>query len=97
MGSLSDMNDIGRVMRSPEGQARLEEICASLLGRTVTGVEFSNEAHAISVLLVLDDGDSFLAIDPSLDVDALREEFAEVIAREYLADYPERRADGEFG
>jgi hypothetical protein len=93
MGSLSDMNDIGRVMRSPEGQARLDAIRASLLGRTVTGVEFSNEAHAITVLLLLDDGDSFLAMDPSLDVDALREEFAEVIAREYLVDYPERRAE----
>ena len=97
MGDLSDMNDVARVARSPEGQARLDSIRASLVGRTVVDVEFANEAHAITVLLGLDDGDTFLAMDPSLDVDALREEFAEVIAREYLADYPERRADGCTG
>jgi len=97
MGDLSDMNDVARVARSPEGQARLDGIRASLLGRTITDVEFANEVHAISVLLRLDDGDTFLAMDPSLDVDALRDEFAEVIAREYLVDYPERRADGGTG
>ena len=32
-------------------------------------------------------------MDPSLDVDALREEFADAIQREYLADYPEHRGD----
>ena len=94
MGDICDMNDIDRVTRSPEGMARLDGIRETLVGRTVTAVEFSNEIHAISILLCLDNGDTFLAMDPSLDVDALREEFAEVIQREYLVDYPERRADG---
>ena len=88
MGDLSDLNDVSRVLRSPEGQARLEGIRTSLAGRTIVDVEFSNDVHAISILLHLDNGDTFLAMDPSLDVDALREEFAEVIDRERLVDYP---------
>lgn len=97
MGDLSDQNDVARVMRSPEGQARLDEIRASLAGRTVVAVEFINDVHAISILLRLDDGDTFLAMDPTLDVDALRDEFAGVIRREVLVDYPERRTDGGSG
>jgi len=88
MGDLSDMNDVARVARSPEGQARLDGIRASLAGRTIMDVEFINETHAIAILLRLDDGDSFLAMDPSLEVEALREEFAKVIDRERLVDYP---------
>ena len=95
MGDLSDMNDIERVMRSTEGKARLDVIRDTLVGRKITEVEFANEVHAISILLHLDDGDTFLAMDPSLDVDSLREEFADAIRREYLADYPERRADAD--
>ena len=88
MGDLSDLNDVSRVLRSSEGKARLEGIRASLAGRTIVSVDFSNEVHAISILLRLDNEDTFLAMDPSLDVDALREEFAEVIDRERLVDYP---------
>jgi hypothetical protein len=51
-------------------------------------VQFTNDTHGISILLHLDGGDTFLAMDPSLDVDALREEFAEVIERERQVDYP---------
>ena len=93
MGDLCDMNEITRAMRSTEVMARLNGIRETLVGRTVTDVEFSNEVYAITILLRLDNGDTFLAMDPSLDVDALREEFAEVIQREYLIDYPERAKD----
>jgi hypothetical protein len=88
MGDLSDMNDVARVLRSTEGLARLEGIRASLAGRTIMDVEFINDVHAISILLLLDNGDTFLAMDPSLEVEALREEFSEVIERERLVDYP---------
>lgn len=88
MGDLCDMNDVARALRSPECQVRLDEIRASLAGRTITDVEFINTTHAISLLLHLDNDDTFLAMDPSLDVDALREEFAEVLDRERLVDYP---------
>ena len=88
MGDLSDMNDVARVLRSTEGTARLDGIRASLAGRTIVDVEFTNDTHAISILLHLDGGDTFLALDPSLDIDALRDEFAEVLDRERLVDYP---------
>ena len=88
MGDLSDMNDVARVLRSTEGTARLDGIRASLAGRTIADVEFINDTHAVAILLHLDDGDRFVAMDPSLDVDALREEFAEVIERERIVDYP---------
>ena len=94
MGDLSDMNDVARVLRAPEGMARLEGIRRSLLDRRIVDVTFGNEVSAISILLCLDNGDTFLAMDPSLEVDALRDEFADVIRREYLIDYPDRRADG---
>jgi hypothetical protein len=95
MGDLSDMNDLDRVMRSPEGMARLDAIRAALVGRTIVGVDFSNGVRAISVTLHLDDGGAFETPNPSLEVDALRGEFADVIRREYLADYPERRGDAD--
>ena len=97
MGYLSDLSDVARIMRSPEGQARLEGIRASLAGRTIVAVEFTNETHTISILLLLDDGDTFLAMDPSLDVDVLRADFEDVIHREHLLDYPDRRADAVTG
>jgi hypothetical protein len=91
MGDLCDMNDCDRVMRSKQGQAHLDEIIAMLKGRTITDVSFSNEVHYIATTLVLDDNSEFLVFQPSLEIDALREEFAEAIEEEYYKDYPERR------
>ena len=34
-------------------------------------------------------------VTEGIDVDALREEFADAMRREYLADYPERRTEGD--
>ena len=62
-----------------------------LKGRTITDVTFSNEVNFIETTLSLDDGETFLIMQPSLDVDTLREEFAEVLRREYYVDYPERK------
>jgi len=91
MGDLCSQNDLDRLMRSPEGKAYLEEIRAMLKGRTIIEVSFSNETHFISTTLHLDDGETFAVFQPSLEVDALRDEFADVIQREYYVDYPERR------
>jgi len=91
MGDICNMNDIERFMRSPEGQAHLDEIIAMLKGRTITNVSFSNEVQCIETTLHLDDGETFVVYQPSLEVDALREEFEDVIQREYYKDYPERR------
>ena len=93
MGDLSNMNDLERFLRSPEGQVHLEEVRTMLKGRTITDVTFSNEVNFIETTLSLDDGESFVIYQPSLEVDALREEFAEAIREEYYKDYPERRKE----
>ncbi|MDQ1257335.1 MAG: hypothetical protein QG656_1939 [Candidatus Hydrogenedentes bacterium] len=95
MGDLSDMNDLDRVMRSPEGKAMLEEIRAAVIEHKIVCVEFINEVRAIAVLLGLDNGRTLPATDPSLEVESLREKFPDVIRREYLADYPERRTEDD--
>lgn len=96
MGGICDMNDIARMMRSPEGIAHLEEIRKMLEGRFIKKVEFTNEVHFIATTLLLEDGESFFIAQPSLEIDAIREQFAEVLEREYYADYPERK-DGMNG
>jgi hypothetical protein len=91
MGDVCDQNDIDRFMRSTNGQAHLEEIRQMLKGRTVVDVEFSNEVHLIATTLHLDDGETFLVFQPSLEVGTLREQFEDVIEREYFKDFPERK------
>ena len=95
MGDISNMNDIDRFMRSTQGQAHLDEIVAMLKGRTITDLSFSNEIHCIATTLSLDNDTEFVVFQPSLEVDALREEFADAIEEEYYKDYPERRKDGK--
>jgi hypothetical protein len=95
MGDASDHADLERFMRSQEGQSHLNEICQMLKGRTIAEVEFSNEAHFIATTLHLDDGELFFITQASLEVEALREEFEEVIDREYYVDFPERKPTKE--
>ena len=91
MGDICNQNDCDRFMRCRKGKAYLKKIVAMLKGRTITNVTFSNEVQYVATTLHLDDGETFLLFQPSLEVDALREEFAEVIEEEYYKDYPERR------
>ena len=90
MGDICNQNDLDRFLRSPEGEAHLEEIVGMLKGRTITAVEFSNEIQFIATTLILDDGSTFMLSQPSLDVDVIREEFHDALQREYLVDYPDR-------
>jgi hypothetical protein len=90
MGDICDMNDLERLMRSPEGKAHLEEIRLMLKGRSITEVSFSNEVHFIATTLHLDDGETFFITQPSLEVGAIRERFETVLEREYFVDFPER-------
>ena len=90
MGGICDMNDIDRMMRSKEGAAYLDEIRKMLEGRTIQRVDFTNEVHFIATTLFLDDGETFFIAQPSLEIDAIREQFADVLEREYHVDYPER-------
>ena len=47
--------------------------------------------HYITTLLQLDDGETFALFQPSMEVEALREQFADAIEREYYVDFPERK------
>jgi len=95
MGDICDMNDLERFMRSTEGAAHLEEIRQMLKGRTIVDVSFSNEVHFVATTLHLDDGETFFITQPSLEVEAIREQFEAAIEREYYVDFPERRPKEE--
>jgi hypothetical protein len=95
MGDICDQNDIDRVLRSRKGKKYLSGIAKMLKERTIVKVSFSNEVHCIATTLHLDDGESFVIFQPSLEVDALREELADAIREEYFKDYPERRPKEE--
>jgi len=92
MGDASNAKDVERLMRSEEGKAHLEETRQMLLGRTINDVTFSNETHSIATTLHLNDG-TFIVFQPSLEIEAIREEFKDVLEREYLVDYPDRKPD----
>lgn len=90
MGDICDHNDLVRFMRSSEGQESLQDWRKTLLERIVVGVEFSNRIHAIAMTLHLDNGEAVDLYHPSLEVDAIREEFRSVLEREFHRDYPDR-------
>ncbi|GMV90924.1 MAG: hypothetical protein AMXMBFR82_07020 [Candidatus Hydrogenedentota bacterium] len=89
MGDVCDHNDLERFLRSPEGQEHLEGFRRTLIDRSIVDVEFSNEIHAIVLTLHLDNGESFALCQASLEVDAIRKEFSEVLEREFKEDYPD--------
>ena len=91
MGDASDHADIDRFMRSAEGKTHLDEIRRMLVGRTIKDVVFSNDTHFITTLLHMDDGETFVVFQPSLKVEAIQEQFEDVLEREYFEDYPERK------
>ena len=91
MGDICDTNDLERFLRSPEGKAHLEETREMLFGHTIREVTFSNEVHFIATTLHLDNGSTFVVFQPSLEVGAIREQFEDVIEREYYSDYPNRK------
>lgn len=95
MGDACNMADIERFLRSADGQAHLAEITAMLKGHTIVDVSFSNEIWTIATTLHLDDGETFVVYQPSLEVDALREQFSETLQEEYYKDFPDRHPEEE--
>ena len=91
MGDASNHADIDRFMRSAEGKKHLDEIRRMLVGHTIKDVAFSNDTHFITTVLHLDDGETFVVFQPSLKVEAIQEQFEDVLEREYFEDYPERK------
>lgn len=92
MGDGANMADIERFMRSNDGKKHLEEIRSTLKGRSIVDVIFENQIWCVATELQLDDGETFVVFQPSLEVDAIREEFAEILDEEYYKDYPTRRS-----
>jgi hypothetical protein len=90
MGDVCDCNDLERFLRSPEGEKVLEGLRNMLEKRTIIGVEFSNEIHAIAMTLHLDNGEAIDLYYPSLEVDGIREEYPDVLEREFHRDHPDR-------
>ena len=95
MGDASNMADLERFLRSKAGKKQLKEIERMLKGHTIVDVTFTNEVWTIATEIHLDNGESFVIFQPSLEVDALREEFGDVIQKEYFKDYPYRRGKDE--
>ena len=93
MGDIANVNDLERFTRSPEGEAYLDGIRQMLKGRTITNVSFSSEISAIATTLHLDDGEDYILYQLSLEVEAIREQFDEVLEREYYVDYPIRKPE----
>lgn len=91
MGDGFDCADIERFTRSQEGRKHLDAIRKSLVGRTIKRVDFSNETQCLATELLLDDDDVFIVFQPTLTVEALREQFNVVLEREYYVDFPERK------
>jgi len=91
MGDISDMHDLERFMRSPEGKDHLKGIRRKLKGHTIVDVDFSNEVHFIAIRLILDNGETVSVTQASLDVSVLQKTFEDAIEREYYVDFPERK------
>ena len=87
MGDLSDMKDLDRFLRSKSGRTELNKIRAMLKGKTITKVMFSNEILAIATTITFDTGDEFVVFQPSLNLDVIRMEFADMLEREYRRDH----------
>lgn len=91
MGDAADMADLERMMRSPEGSQELEKLSASLKGRRIIDVTFTNEIHNIGTSLLLDNGDHFECLHPMHELDVIRRDYEEVLQREYFIDFPDRK------
>ena len=91
MGDISDMHDLKRFMRSPEGKAHLKGIRQRLKGHTIVEVDFTNEFHFVAIVLIMENGENVSVTQPSLDVTVLQNTFEDVIEREYYLDFPERK------
>ena len=57
MGDISDLADVGRLTRSPEGKRALEKFEKSVTGKKIVGVSFCELSTGVSVTLLLDGGD----------------------------------------
>ena len=93
MGDASDYADVGRFLRSPEGQHALEQFRQSQLGKVISEVSFCPLSTGISVTLHYADGGhlDLTIVEQAFSVESLRHQYGAVLDRELLTDFPERR------
>ena len=93
MGDASDYADVGRFLRSPEGQRALEQFRQSQLGKVISEVSFCPLSTGISVTMHYADGChlDLTIVEQAFSVESLRQRYRAVLDREYLTDFPERR------
>jgi len=93
MGDGSDHADVGRFIRTAEGQQILGRFRDRLIGKTITGVEFTHNSTGVGILLTFDDRDLLDLAEAieSFSVETLRRRYMRVLDREYYVDFPERQ------
>jgi hypothetical protein len=93
MGCASDMADVIRWTRSPEGQRALEQFRQSQLGKVISDVSFCQLSTGVSVTLHYTDGGhlDLTIVEQAFSVESLRDRYAAVLEREYYVDFPERK------
>ena len=96
MGDASDFADLQRFMASPEGQAKLSAVRQQLEGKRITSVCFSADALYIRLKLLFEDSSSVSCMMLELSLFAIRDEYGDVLDREYHAHHASRiHATGE--
>lgn len=90
MGDGADMSDVGRFIRSKEGREILQKLADELVGRQIKALHHFNATHRVEVVATLDNGEVIALVDGTIDVDDLREDYADMLNREFLVDYPEK-------
>lgn len=93
MGCASDMADVIRWTRSPEGQRALEQFRQSQLGKVISDVSFCPLSTGVSVTLHYTDGGhlDLTIVEQAFSIESLRDRYAAVLDREYYVDFPERK------
>lgn len=86
MGDASDLADIRRFMKSPEGQSKLTEVRQRLEGKRIQSVFFKDDTLFVTVKILFDDDLIVECMMLELSLYAIRDEYVDVLDREYRAE-----------
>jgi hypothetical protein len=93
MGDSSDFADVGRFMRTAEGQRALDQFREGLLGKVVCDVTFCHLSTGVSSTLHFADGGhlDLTIVGQAFSVESLRQRYSRVLDREFYVDFPTRK------
>ena len=93
MGDASDLADVARFTRSPEGQRAMARFRESVVGKSIRDVTFCELSSGLSVTLHFECGAhlDLTVVEQAFSLHALRDRYRYVLDREYYVDFPERR------